>query len=426
MTHTANPSGARHPRLISVEQAIEAFRRGEMLIMVDDADRENEGDFILPASAVTPEAVNFMARHGRGLICLPSVRQRLDELELELMVEHNTAVHGTNFTVSIDAIHNTTTGISAADRCETIRAFVNPATQPSDLGRPGHIFPLMAYEGGVLRRPGHTEGVVDLCMLAGKEPAGILCEILNEDGTMSRLPELLEIAEKYNMGIVTIRSLIEYRMRTERLVKRVVTSRLPNPYGVWDLHLYEFEMGDESHIALVMGDLSSVEAPLVRVHSQCFTGDTLKSMRCECGHQLESAMGRIGEEGVGVLLYMHHEGRGIGLKAKLMAYVLQDAGRDTVEANLELGYGADERDYGVGAQILADLGLTKIRIMTNNPRKMFGLEGYGLHVVERVPVEVGICEENINYLRTKRDKMGHLLGNLECDCRTECPCKDDQ
>ncbi|MCX7047258.1 MAG: bifunctional 3,4-dihydroxy-2-butanone-4-phosphate synthase/GTP cyclohydrolase II [Candidatus Sumerlaeota bacterium] len=399
--------------ILPIEEAIAAFRNGQMLIMVDDEARENEGDFILPAHAVPPQAINFMAMHGRGLICLPATRERLEELELGLMVSHNTARHGTNFTISIDAVKNTTTGISAADRAETIRAFMDAKTKPEDLGRPGHVFPLMAKAGGVLRRAGHTEGVVDLCRLAGVYPAGVLCEILNEDGTMARLPELLELARKHDLKIVTIESLIAYRMRTEKLVKPVVTTRLPNAYGVWQVRLYEYELGEELHLALIMGDLASAEAPLVRVHSQCFTGDTLGSLRCECGPQLDAAMRQISEEGVGVLLYMHHEGRGIGLKAKLMAYALQDAGRDTVEANLELGFKADERDYGVGAQILADLGLKKIRIMTNNPRKMVGLEGYGLHIVDRVPVEVGICEENMTYLRTKRDKMGHLFKTLE-------------
>ena len=395
------------------EEAIEAFRDGKMMIMVDDESRENEGDFVLPASAVTPEAINFMATHGKGLICLPTMPARLEELQIDLMVHRNTARHGTNFTVSVDALRNTTTGISAADRAATVRVFTDPDAKPTDLARPGHVFPLMAYPGGVLRRPGHTEGVVDLCMLAGVYPAGVLCEILNEDGSMARMPDLIEMARHFDMKIVTIKSLIQHRMRTEKMVKPVVTTRLPNAYGEWQMRLYEYQLGDELHIALTLGDLSSVEAPLVRVHSQCFTGDTLGSTRCECGVQLHAAMRKISEEGAGVLLYMHHEGRGIGLKAKLMAYVLQDAGRDTVEANLELGYEADERDYGVGAQILADLGLKNIRIMTNNPRKMFGLEGYGLHVAQRVPVEVGVCDENMAYLRAKRDKMGHLFESLD-------------
>jgi len=399
--------------VISAADAIEAFRRGQMLIMVDDEARENEGDFVMPANAVTPESINFMAMHGRGLICLPAQKARLDELDLGLMTHRNSALHGTNFTVSIDAVKNTTTGISAADRAQTVRVFIDPNSRPEDLGRPGHVFPLMAYPGGVLRRAGHTEGVVDLCQLAGVYPAGILCEILNADGSMARMPELIEIAKRHNLKIVTIESIIAYRMRTERLVRRAVTTRLPNAYGTWDMHLYEYEMGEELHIALVLGDLSGVAAPLVRVHSQCFTGDTLGSMRCECGPQLHAAMRQISEEGAGVLLYMHHEGRGIGLKAKLMAYMLQDAGRDTVEANIELGFQADQRDYGVGAQILADLGLKNIRIMTNNPRKMIGLEGYGLHIAERVPIEVGACDENMAYLKTKRDKMGHILETLD-------------
>jgi len=398
--------------IASAEEAIEAFRGGQMTIMIDDEGRENEGDFILAAQFATAEAVNFMAKHGRGLICLPAQRSRLEELDLELMVHKNTARHGTNFTISIDAIHNTTTGISAADRAETIRCFIDPKTKPDDLARPGHVFPLMAYPGGVLRRAGHTEGVVDLCRLAGLYPAGVLCEILSEDGTMARLPELAEIARRHNMKIVTIESLIACRIRSEKLVERVVSTRLPNAYGTWKMVLYEYEIGGEAHLALVLGDLTAVEAPLVRVHSQCFTGDTLGSTRCDCGPQLHAAMRQIGEEGAGVLLYMHQEGRGIGLKAKLMAYELQDRGFDTVEANAQLGYEPDLRDYGVGAQILVDLGLKSIRLMTNNPRKIVGLEGYGLHVVDRVHIEVGAEDENMAYLRAKRDKLGHIFQNL--------------
>ncbi|MCX8036768.1 MAG: bifunctional 3,4-dihydroxy-2-butanone-4-phosphate synthase/GTP cyclohydrolase II [Candidatus Sumerlaeia bacterium] len=403
---TDNPTSV----FATIEEAIAEFRAGRMLIMTDDEDRENEGDLILPASAVTPEAINFMTLHARGLICLPATAERLAELDLDLMVARGTALHGTNFTVSIDAVHGTTTGISAADRAATIRTFIDPATRPSDLARPGHVFPLRACEGGVLKRAGHTEGVVDLARLAGLYPAGVLCEILREDGSMARMPELIALAQQHGLKIVTIRDLIEYRMRTEKLVRRVVTTRLPNRYGVWDLHLYESLVDNESHVALVMGKVEDAEDVLVRVHSQCFTGDTLGSLRCDCNAQLHAAMQRIAEEGLGVLLYLHQEGRGIGLKAKLMAYALQDQGRDTVEANEDLGYLPDPRNYGIGAQILRDLGLHRIRIMTNNPRKLVGLSGYHLEITDRVPLVVGVHDQNIEYLRTKREKLGHLIG----------------
>ena len=401
------------PTIVSAVEAIDAFRNGEMLIMVDDESRENEGDFISAAEHATPEVVNFMATHGRGLICASITGERAEALELEMMAPSNTARHGTAFTVSVDALDNATTGISAADRAETIRCLVDPATKPEDLGRPGHIFPLVAMPGGVLRRAGHTEGVVDLCRLAGLQPAGVLCEILNEDGSMARMPELVKLAYRHKMKIVTIQSLIAHRTRSEHLVSTDVSVRMPNAYGTWNLKLYEYTITGETHEALVMGDPTSVEAPLVRVHSQCFTGDTLGSQRCDCAPQLHAAMRMIGEEGVGVLVYMHQEGRGIGLKNKLKAYDLQDHGRDTVEANEELGFKADLRDYGIGAQILADLGLERIRLMTNNPRKIIGLEGYGLSVVERVHIEVGLDDGNMAYLRTKRDKMGHLLKNVQ-------------
>jgi 3,4-dihydroxy 2-butanone 4-phosphate synthase/GTP cyclohydrolase II len=393
----------------SSEEAIEDIRAGRMLILTDDEDRENEGDLVMAASAITHEAINFMTIHGRGLICLPATAERLAELDLELMVPRSTALHGTSFTVSIDAIHGATTGISAADRARTIQAFIDPETHPTDLGRPGHVFPLRAIEGGVLKRAGHTEGVVDLTRLAGLYPAGVLCEILHEDGSMARMPELITLAQQQGLKIVTIRDLIEYRMRTEKLVRRVVSTRLPNDYGEWDLHLYDSSIDNEMHVALVMGRIVGEENVLVRVHSQCFTGDTLGSFRCDCHAQLHAAMQRIAEEGRGVLLYLHQEGRGIGLKAKLMAYALQDQGRDTVEANEELGYLADPREYGIGAQILADLGLHTIRIMTNNPRKLVGLSGYHLEIVDRVPLVVGVGDHNIEYLRTKRDKLGHLI-----------------
>jgi 3,4-dihydroxy 2-butanone 4-phosphate synthase/GTP cyclohydrolase II len=325
------------------------------------------------------------------------------------MVPQGTALHGTNFTVSIDAIHGTTTGISASDRARTIQAVVDPETRPSDLGRPGHVFPLQAVRGGVLKRAGHTEGVVDLARLAGLAPAGILCEILRDDGHLARMPELIELAQRHGLKIATIRDLIEYRMRTEKLVERMVTTPLPNIYGQWDLHLYESTIDGEHHVALVMGDVENGEDTLVRVHSQCFTGDTLCSSRCDCHAQLHAAMERIAEEGRGVILYMHQEGRGIGLLAKLKAYALQDRGRDTVEANEELGFKADHRDYGIGAQILVDLGLHKIRVLTNNPRKLVGLGGYHLEIVERVPIVVGMGDSNRRYLETKHKKLGHLI-----------------
>lgn len=393
----------------TVEEAIELFREGRMLIMTDDEDRENEGDLVMAASAVTPEAINFMTLHGRGLICLPATAERLRELDLELMVPKNTALHGTNFTVSIDTVHGTTTGISAADRAETIRRFIDPQAKPSDFARPGHVFPLRASEGGVLKRAGHTEGVVDLARLAGLFPAGVLCEILRQDGSMARMPDLIELARRHDLRIVTIRDLIEYRMKTEKLVRRVVSTRLPNKYGEWDLHLYESTIDGEVHVALVMGKVEGEENVLVRVHSQCFTGDTLGSTRCDCHAQLHEAMARIAEEGRGVLLYLQQEGRGIGLRAKILAYALQDHGRDTVEANQELGYRPDQRDYGIGAQILADLGLHKIRIMTNNPRKLVGLAGYHLEIVDRIPLVVGVGDKNRAYLQTKREKLGHLI-----------------
>jgi len=393
----------------SVEEATEEFRAGRLLIMTDDEDRENEGDLVMAMSAATPEAINFMTIHGRGLICLPATAERLAELDLDLMVPRSTALHGTNFTISIDAVRGTTTGISAGDRAQTIRVFTDPKTRPSDLARPGHVFPLRACGGGVLKRAGHTEGVVDLARLAGLYPAGVLCEILRDDGSVARMPELMNLAERHGLKIITIRDLIEYRMQTEKLVRRLVSTHLPNEYGEWDLHLYESWVDNESHVALVMGQVAGQQNVLVRVHSQCFTGDTLGSSRCDCHAQLHAAMKRIAEEGRGVLLYLHQEGRGIGLKAKLMAYTLQDQGRDTVDANVELGYLADQREYGIGAQILADLGLHTIRIMTNNPRKLAGLSGYHLEIVDRVPLVVGVGDQNIDYLRTKRDKLGHLI-----------------
>ncbi len=393
----------------TIEEAIEDIRKGKILIVVDDEDRENEGDFIMAAEKVTPEAINFMAKHGRGLICVAMTPERLDELDLQPMVTENTAHMGTEFTVSVDAREGTTTGISAHDRARTVRTLIDPKTKPSDLARPGHIFPLRARKGGVLTRAGHTEAVVDLCRLAGLYPAGVLCEIMDEDGSMARVPRLKEIAREFDLKIITVRDIIEYRRRTERLVKRVVTTRLPTRYGNFVLHLYSSAVDEHHHIALVKGDVTTPEPVLVRVHSQCITGDIFGSLRCDCGDQLHQAMMMIEKEGRGVLLYMRQEGRGIGLVNKLLAYNLQDQGKDTVEANEALGFKPDLRDYGIGAQILVDLGVKKLRLITNNPKKIVGLQGYGLEVVERVPIEIPPNEINRRYLETKRDKLGHLI-----------------
>lgn len=394
--------------LDSIEAALEDLRQGKLLIVVDDEDRENEGDFVTAARNVTPEIINFMSKHGRGLICAPLTEQRCEELKLNLMVENNTVLHQTQFTVSVDLKgHGCTTGISAQDRSKTIQALIDPNTVPEDLGRPGHIFPLRAKTGGVLRRSGHTEATVDLARLAGFEPAGVLVEIMNDDGTMARLPELLEIAKKFDLKIISIKDLIEYRLRRESLIEEEVRVQMPTKYGDFELIAFRQTNTGEHHLALKKGDWGKDEPVLVRVHSSCFTGDILHSLRCDCGEQLQKAMEMVEQEGKGLVLYMNQEGRGIGLLNKLKAYKLQEEGKDTVEANLALGFKNDQRDYGVGAQILRYLGVSKIRLMSNNPRKRAGLLGYGLEIVDNVPIEIVPNPHNEFYLQTKRDKLGH-------------------
>jgi len=394
--------------LDKIEEAIEAIRSGEVVIVVDDEDRENEGDFICAAEKTTPEIINFMAMHGRGLICAPLNEDRCEELNLELMVGKNTALHETPFTVSVDLLgHGCTTGISAADRSKTVLALVDEATKPEDLGRPGHIFPLKAKNGGVLRRAGHTEAAIDLARMAGMKPAGVLVEIMNEDGSMARLPDLMKVKEKFNLKIISIEDLIEYRLKTESLVNRQVTVNMPTEFGDFKLTAFEQNNTGEVHMALVKGKWEKDEPILVRVHSSCATGDIFGSCRCDCGPQLHEAMRMVEEAGKGVVIYMNQEGRGIGLMNKLQTYKLQEEGRDTVEANIELGFKMDHRDYGVGAQILRSLGVCKIKLISNNPKKRIGLIGYGLEIVENIPIEIKPNKHNMFYLQTKRDKMGH-------------------
>ncbi|RMG05163.1 MAG: bifunctional 3,4-dihydroxy-2-butanone-4-phosphate synthase/GTP cyclohydrolase II [Nitrospirae bacterium] len=394
----------------SIEEAIRDIRDGRMIILVDDEDRENEGDLCIAAEKVTPEAINFMAKYGRGLICLSLTPERVEELKLPMMTDENTSPFGTAFTVSIEARRGVTTGISAHDRAKTILTAIDPESGPDDLSRPGHVFPLRAKPGGVLQRAGQTEGSVDLARLAGLYPAGVICEIMDDDGTMARVPRLMEFAKEHGLKIVTIKDLIEYRMRKERLVRRVAEVKMPTVYGGDFKGIgYENMVDENVHVALVKGEINPDEPVLVRVHSECLTGDVFGSKRCDCGEQLHRAMEMIDQEGRGVVLYMRQEGRGIGLANKLRAYELQDQGLDTVEANIQLGFKPDLRDYGIGAQILVDLGIKKIRLMTNNPRKIVGLEGYGLEVVERVPIEVEPGKKNLKYLKTKKKKLGHML-----------------
>jgi 3,4-dihydroxy 2-butanone 4-phosphate synthase/GTP cyclohydrolase II len=399
--------------MASVERALEAVRAGRVIIITDDEDRENEGDLMVAAEKTTPEIINFMAQHGRGLICLPLTRERLEQLRLPLMVQENTARFQTAFTVTIDAVAGVTTGISAFDRARTILAAIDPKTRPEDLAKPGHILPLQARDGGVLARAGQTEASVDLARMAGLNPSGVICEVMNPDGTMARLPELEQMSREFDIPILTIADLIQYRMQTESLVRKVSEADLPTKYGSFRILVYEDLIHGETHVALVKGDIKAGGAVLVRAHSQCLTGDAFGSCRCDCGEQLHGAMAMIEKEGSGVVLYiLNHEGRGIGLAAKIQAYAIQDEGADTVEANTRLGFKPDQRDYGIGAQILVALGVKRIRLITNNPRKFVGLGGYGLEIVDRVPLEIPPNAINVGYLRTKKEKMGHILENV--------------
>jgi 3,4-dihydroxy 2-butanone 4-phosphate synthase/GTP cyclohydrolase II len=405
--------GAQHAGPFApIEDAVAAVRRGEIIIVVDDEDRENEGDLTMAAEKVTPEAINFMAKHGRGLICLPMTGERLDKLEIPLMVTKNSTRFETAFCVPIEAKRGTSTGISAADRAATVRAAINPRTKPSDLARPGHMFPLRAREGGVLVRTGQTEAAVDLARIAGLTPAGVICEIMNDDGTMARVPALTRFAKKHRLLMITIADLIRYRMRTEGLVTKVAEADLPTEHGLFRIHGYESMIDSETHLALVCGEIGSGEDVLVRVHSKCLTGDVFHSERCDCGMQLESALKQIARAGRGVLLYLNQEGRGIGLANKLRAYALQDQGFDTVEANERLGFKPDQRDYGIGAQILRNLGINSMRLLTNNPRKFVGLQGYGLSVSETLPLEIPASATTRKYLKVKKEKLGHRLKSV--------------
>ena len=398
----------------SIPEAIDDIRAGKMVVVVDDEDRENEGDLTIAAEKVTPDVINFMAKHGRGLVCLPMTGERLDELRIPLMVqdEENSARFGTAFCVPVEAKHGTTTGISAADRARTVLAAIDPRTRPQDLARPGHMFPLRAQPGGVLQRAGQTEAAVDLARLAGLYPAGVICEVMNEDGTMARIPHLELFCRVHAIKLITIRDLIEHRMRHERLVRKIAEANLPTSYGGFRIHAFESLIDGEHHVALVLGEIKPDDEVLVRVHSQCLTGDIFASTRCDCGGQLHKALEMISASGQGVLLYLRQEGRGIGLVHKIMAYQLQDQGKDTVEANEALGFKADQRDYGIGAQILVELGVQKIRLLTNNPRKFVGLEGYGLKIVDRLAIEIPPSDASRRYLKTKKEKLGHILRSV--------------
>jgi 3,4-dihydroxy 2-butanone 4-phosphate synthase/GTP cyclohydrolase II len=406
--------GARNKRspFARIEDAVAAIAAGKMIIVVDDEDRENEGDLTIAAEKITPEAVNFMARHGRGLICLSMTPERLDELEIPMMVTQNTSRLETAFCVSIESKSRTTTGISARDRASTVLAAIDPATKPLDLARPGHMFPLRSRTGGVIVRAGQTEAAVDLSRMAGLYPAGVICEVMNEDGTMARVPELAKFAKKHGLLMITIADLIKYRMRTESMVKRIATAKLPTDEGDFQIHVFENQLDKQEHVALVKGDIADGQNVLVRVHSQCLTGDVLHSIRCDCGAQLDAAMEKISEEGRGILLYLNQEGRGIGLGNKIRAYELQDEGFDTVEANERLGFKADQRDYGMGVQILRELGVRSMRLLSNNPRKLVGIEGYGLSVSEWLPLEIPASDSTRRYLKTKKEKLGHKLSSV--------------